>query len=166
LPHIGRSYVVPFRGRHRDRSRVVVGLPDIPVLEGVGPLWASWDGRATARPCRLAPPLRRRVSRQSPVRPYPSTDYRYIPCWGYPWNSNGQREGTSQPEEAWHRLPNGREVFLDPYVITFDDLDAIGEVRFNAIGLVEGASIYVRDFIRMKYRTTYEIASFWKLHEE
>jgi hypothetical protein len=37
------------QGKHPDRSRVEVGLPDIPVLEGVGPLWASWDGRATAR---------------------------------------------------------------------------------------------------------------------
>jgi uncharacterized DUF497 family protein len=55
----------------------------------------------------------------------------------------GQREGTSQPEEAWHRLPNGREVFLEPYVIAFDDLDAIGKVRFNAIGLVEGRMLFV-----------------------
>ena len=30
------------------------------------------------------------------------------------------------------------KVFLDPYVIEFDDLDAAGELRFNAIGLVDG----------------------------
>jgi uncharacterized DUF497 family protein len=28
-------------------------------------------------------------------------------------------------------------IFLDPYVIEFDDQDASGEVRFNAIGLVD-----------------------------
>jgi len=30
------------------------------------------------------------------------------------------------------------KVFLDPYVIEFDDLDDGGELRFNAIGLVDG----------------------------
>jgi uncharacterized DUF497 family protein len=30
------------------------------------------------------------------------------------------------------------KVFLDPYVIEFDDVDAAGELRFNAIGLVDG----------------------------
>jgi hypothetical protein len=34
-------------------------------------------------------------------------------------------------------------VFLDPYVIEFDDLDATGELRFNAIGLVEGRMLFV-----------------------
>jgi uncharacterized DUF497 family protein len=29
------------------------------------------------------------------------------------------------------------KVFLDPYVIEFDDLGAAGELRFNAIGLVD-----------------------------
>jgi uncharacterized DUF497 family protein len=28
-------------------------------------------------------------------------------------------------------------IFLDPYVIEFDDRDASGELRFNAIGLVD-----------------------------
>ena len=42
----------------------------------------------------------------------------------------GHYQGTSQPEEAWRRLPNGG-VFLDPYVIELDDLDAAGELRFN-----------------------------------
>jgi hypothetical protein len=55
----------------------------------------------------------------------------------------GQRQGAGQPEEARYRLPNGREVFLDPYVIEFDDLDATGELRFNAIGLVEGRMLFV-----------------------
>ena len=30
------------------------------------------------------------------------------------------------------------KVFFDPYVIEFDDVDATGELRFNAIGLVGG----------------------------
>jgi uncharacterized DUF497 family protein len=34
-------------------------------------------------------------------------------------------------------------VFLDPYVIEFDDLDASGELRFNAIGLVDGRMLFV-----------------------
>ena len=35
------------------------------------------------------------------------------------------------------------QVFLDPYVIEFDDLDASGELRFNAIGLVDGRMLFV-----------------------
>jgi uncharacterized DUF497 family protein len=34
-------------------------------------------------------------------------------------------------------------VFLDPYVIEFDDLDARGELRFNAIGQVDGRMLFV-----------------------
>ena len=39
-------------------------------------------------------------------------------------------------------------VFLDPYVIEFDDLDATGELRFNAIGLVEGRMLIVTYVMR------------------
>jgi uncharacterized DUF497 family protein len=36
------------------------------------------------------------------------------------------------------------KVFLDPFVIEFDDLlDAAGELRFNAIGLVDGRMLFV-----------------------
>jgi uncharacterized protein len=35
------------------------------------------------------------------------------------------------------------KVFLDPHVIEFDDLDATGELRFNAIGLVDGRMLFV-----------------------
>jgi uncharacterized DUF497 family protein len=35
------------------------------------------------------------------------------------------------------------KVFLDPYVIEFDDIGAAGEVRFNAIGLVAGRMLFV-----------------------
>ncbi|MDQ2079297.1 BrnT family toxin [Xanthobacteraceae bacterium Astr-EGSB] len=34
------------------------------------------------------------------------------------------------------------KVFLDPYVIEFED-HAAGEVRFNAIGLVDGRVLFV-----------------------
>jgi hypothetical protein len=36
-----------------------------------------------------------------------------------------------------------RKVFLNPHVIEFDDLDAAGELRFNAIGLVDGRMLFV-----------------------
>ena len=35
------------------------------------------------------------------------------------------------------------KVFLDPDVIEFDDLDTADELRFNAIGIVEGRMLYV-----------------------
>lgn len=35
------------------------------------------------------------------------------------------------------------QVFLDPYVIEFDDLGATGEQRFNAIGMVDGRVLFV-----------------------
>jgi uncharacterized DUF497 family protein len=34
-------------------------------------------------------------------------------------------------------------VFLDPYVIEFEDIRAGGEARFNAIGLVDGRMLFV-----------------------
>jgi uncharacterized DUF497 family protein len=35
------------------------------------------------------------------------------------------------------------KVFLDPSLIEFDDIDATGELRFNAIGLVDGRMLFV-----------------------
>jgi uncharacterized DUF497 family protein len=35
------------------------------------------------------------------------------------------------------------KVFLDPHVIEFDDHDAEDELRFNAIGLVDGRMLFV-----------------------
>jgi uncharacterized DUF497 family protein len=35
------------------------------------------------------------------------------------------------------------KVFLDPYVIEFDDLNAAGESRFNAVGPVDGRMLFV-----------------------
>ncbi|MGH9810529.1 MAG: BrnT family toxin [Terriglobia bacterium] len=59
-----------------------------------------------------------------------------------------QRQGTSQPEEAWRRLPNGGEGV--PGLIEFDDLDTTGELRFNAIGLVDGRMLFVTYAMRGK----------------
>jgi uncharacterized DUF497 family protein len=39
-------------------------------------------------------------------------------------------------------------VFLDPYLIEFDDRDATGELRFNAIGLVESRVLVITSTIR------------------
>jgi uncharacterized protein len=35
------------------------------------------------------------------------------------------------------------KVFLDPNVIEFDDLSVTGELRFNAIGIVDGRTLFV-----------------------
>lgn len=35
------------------------------------------------------------------------------------------------------------KAFLDPYMIEFDEHDASGELRFNAIGLVDGRILFV-----------------------
>ena len=35
------------------------------------------------------------------------------------------------------------KVFLDPYVIEFEDRDNTGELRFTAIGMVEGRMLFV-----------------------
>jgi len=46
------------------------------------------------------------------------------------------------------------KVFLDPYVIEFDEIGIAGELRFNAIGLVDGRMLFVTytlrgDFVRI-----------------
>ena len=35
------------------------------------------------------------------------------------------------------------KVFLDPFIVEFDDRDAANELRFNAIGLVDGRMLLV-----------------------
>jgi uncharacterized DUF497 family protein len=40
------------------------------------------------------------------------------------------------------------KVFVDPHVIEFDDLNVTGELRFNAIGLVDGRMLFVTYTIR------------------
>jgi uncharacterized protein len=39
-------------------------------------------------------------------------------------------------------------VFLDPYAIEFDDRDALGELRFSAVGMVEGRVLFVSYTLR------------------
>jgi hypothetical protein len=39
-------------------------------------------------------------------------------------------------------------VFLDPYVIEFDNFGAADELRFNAIGLVDGRMLFVSSTMR------------------
>jgi uncharacterized protein len=48
------------------------------------------------------------------------------------------------------------KVFLDPYVIEFDDLDATDELRFSAIGQVDGRMLFVTYTMR---RTVVRIIS-------
>ncbi len=40
------------------------------------------------------------------------------------------------------------KVFLDPYMIVIDDRNATDELRFNAIGLVEGRMLFVTYTVR------------------
>jgi uncharacterized DUF497 family protein len=52
-------------------------------------------------------------------------------------------------KEAANRKKHGIDfrtaarVFLDPYVIEFDDIGPSGEPRFNSIGLVDGRMLFV-----------------------
>ena len=50
-----------------------------------------------------------------------------------------------QANRKKHRLDfrTAAKVFLDPFVIEFDDVDANDEPRFNAIGLVDGRMLFV-----------------------
>jgi uncharacterized protein len=49
-----------------------------------------------------------------------------------------------------HRLDfhTASKVFLDPHVLEFDDLDADDELRFNAIGMVDGRILFVTYTVR------------------
>jgi uncharacterized DUF497 family protein len=42
------------------------------------------------------------------------------------------------------------KVFLDAYVFEFDEQDASGELRFNAIGVVDGRMLFVTYTMRGK----------------
>jgi uncharacterized protein len=72
------------------------------------------------------------------------TEFQYIRGRGSQWTSNG-----TTPREQGNRKKHGvdfrtaAKVFLDPYVIEFDDLDATDELRFNAIGIVDGRMLFV-----------------------
>ena len=57
----------------------------------------------------------------------------------------GRCQGACQPKKARPRFPDRRQgvLILDPHVIEFDDRDADHELRFNAIGLVDGRMLFV-----------------------
>ena len=55
----------------------------------------------------------------------------------------GQRQGTSNRKKHGVHFRTAAKVLLDPYVIEFHDLDAPGELRFNAIGLVDVRMLFV-----------------------
>jgi uncharacterized protein len=57
-------------------------------------------------------------------------------------------EWDSVKEEANRRkhgvdFQTAAKVFLDPYLMEFDDVDAAGELHFNAIGLVDSRMLFV-----------------------
>ena len=54
-------------------------------------------------------------------------------------------EAKHEANRRKHRIDfkTGSKVFLDPYVVEFDDRDAFGELRHNAIGLVDGRVLFV-----------------------
>jgi uncharacterized protein len=58
--------------------------------------------------------------------------------------------GKDQANRKKHGIdfPTAAKVFLDPYLIEFDDRDANGELRFNAIGLVDSRMLFVTYTIR------------------
>ncbi|MFZ5693634.1 MAG: BrnT family toxin [Pseudomonadota bacterium] len=60
----------------------------------------------------------------------------------------GQRQGAGQPDQAWHRFPDSRAGFSRSHLIEFDDRDAKGELRFSAIGMVDGRVLFVSYTIR------------------
>ncbi len=54
-------------------------------------------------------------------------------------------DAKEQANRKKHRLDfrTAAKVFLDPHVIEFDDRDADDELRFNAIGMVDGRMLFV-----------------------
>lgn len=58
----------------------------------------------------------------------------------FEWDSSKERANLRKHGIAFR---TAARVFLDPYMIEFDDLHASGELRFNAIGLVDGRMLFV-----------------------
>src|SRR6266478_5125655 len=73
-----------------------------------------------------------------------STEYQYISSPGqamdFEWD-----DAKAQANRKKHGLDfrTAAKVFLDPHVIELDDRDAADELRFNAIGLVDGRVLFV-----------------------
>jgi uncharacterized DUF497 family protein len=55
---------------------------------------------------------------------------------------DGAKEAANRKKHSVE-FKTAAKVFLDPYVIEFDDSDAAGELRFNAIGVVDGRVLFV-----------------------
>ena len=58
----------------------------------------------------------------------------------FEWDSAKERANRKKHGVAFR---TATKVFLDPYAIEFDDLDAAGETRFSAIGMVDGRMLFV-----------------------
>jgi uncharacterized DUF497 family protein len=73
-----------------------------------------------------------------------ATEYQYIACRGlamdFEWDSAKEQANRNKHGVDFRTAV---KVFLDPYVIEFDDLGAAGEARFNAIGLVDSRMLFV-----------------------
>jgi uncharacterized protein len=54
-------------------------------------------------------------------------------------------EAKQKSNRRKHRIDfaTAAKVFLDPHLIEFDETDASGEARYNAIGLVDGRMLFV-----------------------
>jgi uncharacterized DUF497 family protein len=54
-------------------------------------------------------------------------------------------EAKHETNQRKHRIDfkTASKVFLDPYLVEFDDRDSSGELRHNAIGLVDGRMLFV-----------------------
>jgi uncharacterized protein len=55
---------------------------------------------------------------------------------------DGAKEGANRKKHGVG-FRTAAKVFLDPYVIEFDDRAVDGEPRFSAIGLVDGRMLFV-----------------------
>jgi len=58
----------------------------------------------------------------------------------FEWDSSKERVNLRKHGIAFR---TAARVFLDPYMIEFADLHPSGELRFNAIGLVDGRMLFV-----------------------
>jgi len=70
-----------------------------------------------------------------------------IPGYAMDFDWDNAKEQVNQKKHGID-FRTAAKVFLDPYLIEFDDRHAGGELRFNAIGLVEGRMLFVTYTIR------------------
>ena len=60
----------------------------------------------------------------------------------FEWDSAKEKEQANRKKHGVD-FRMAAKAFLDPHVIEFDDIGATGELRFNAIGLVERRMLFV-----------------------